>query len=90
MFESMNLLSNLNIIKSLPEKRQQIIDLCAKDTMVCELCEDYEEIIDAMIDAIAKADTHTIDALRSSSSLLELTELKKKLEQELMERLERQ
>ncbi|MBE9525877.1 MAG: hypothetical protein IME94_02795 [Proteobacteria bacterium] len=86
----MNLLSNPNIIKSFPQKRQQILELCAKDVVVSELCEDYDEIIDAIIEAIAKADSHTNNALRSSSSLLELAELKKKLEQELMERLERQ
>jgi hypothetical protein len=83
----MNLVSNPRIIKSFPDKRQQIIDLCAKDTVVCELCEDYEEIIDAMVEAVSEENSN-----RSyrSSSLRELAALKKMLEQELLERLGKQ
>lgn len=80
----MNLVSNARIIKFFPDKRQQIIDLCAKDTVVCELCEDYEEIIDAMVEAVSEANSNT--GYRSSS-LRELAALKKTLEQELLERL---
>ena len=84
---NMNLLSNPSIIKSFPEKRQQIIELCAKDSVVCELCEDYEEIINAMNNVVSEVNSHTTT---SSSLINELTDLKKTLEQELLERLGRQ
>ena len=82
----MNVLLNPRIIKRFPSKHQQIIDLCANDRAIGELCEDYEKIIDALIKAVIEVSSEQIP---ESSSLHDLVHLKQVLEQELQIRLGR-
>ena len=58
------------------------MELCASDIAVCELCEDYDEVLKAL-SAIA-AETHV-----ENKSMDDLKLLKHALEQELQERLDR-
>jgi uncharacterized protein YdcH (DUF465 family) len=70
------------IVERFPRFRERIMELCASDIAVCELCEDYDEVLKAL-SAIA-GEPHV-----ESKSVNELKELKRILEQELQERLDR-
>jgi hypothetical protein len=85
----MNELLVPRIINRFPGKRQLIIDLCTSDMVVSELCEDYEKLIDTLVEAGVDVNSKQIP-VPETSSLYELFILKKELEQELLDRLERQ
>ena len=74
------------IIERFPGERQQIIDLCARNSAVSELCEDYETIINFLIEAGADPGKNPESG---GTSLNDLFVLKQELEQELMDRLKR-
>ncbi|HID29114.1 MAG TPA: hypothetical protein EYP19_03820 [Desulfobacterales bacterium] len=75
------------ILERFPGERQQIIDLCTRNSAVSELCEDYETIINALIEAGADSGKRPESG---ETSLNDLFVLKQELEQELMDRLRRQ
>ena len=70
------------IVEQFPGCRERIMELCASDIAVCELCEDYDEVLKAL-SAIA-GETHV-----ENKSMDDLKLLKHALEQELQERLDR-
>ncbi len=70
------------IVEQFPSFRKRILELCATDAAVCELCEDYDEVLNALSEI--SGETHV-----ESKSVNELKELKRILEQELQERLDR-
>ena len=74
------------IIKRFPRLRERIMELCVSDIAVCELCEDYDEILKAL--SAITGETHVEKIEKKSMDELKL--LKHVLEQELQERLNRQ
>lgn len=83
----MNILLVPRIIDQFPGERQQIFDLCTGNTLVRELCEDYEKLIDTLVKAGVDPNG---EQMPESSSLHDLFILKQELEQELLDRLRRQ
>ncbi|HBH34981.1 MAG TPA: hypothetical protein DDW45_00790 [Gammaproteobacteria bacterium] len=83
----MNVLLVPRIIAQFPGERQRIIDLCTGNTSARELCEDYEKLIDTLVEAGVDPNG---EQMPESSSLHDLFILKQELEQELLDRLRRQ
>ena len=91
--ESLHLVQNWRIVismepvypgisKRFPRLRERIMELCVSDIAVCELCEDYDEVLKVL--SAFTGETHV-----ENKSIDELKLLKHVLEQELQERLDR-
>ncbi len=73
------------IVDLFPDDREKILKLCVTDVAVGELCEDYDEVLNAL-----KRITRELQAENYHSwSVNELNVLRRELEQELQERLDR-
>ena len=83
----MNVLLVPHIIDHFPSHCQRIIDLCVSNKPIRELCEDYEKLIDTLIESGVYLDNLPAS---EASSLHDLLILKQELEQELLDRLKQQ
>jgi len=73
-----------SIVDKFPADRERILDLCATDMAVSELCEDYDELMKALREIARDVQ----DESAHMQSLNELKTLRRALEQELQERLD--
>ena len=73
-----------SIVDKFPADRERILELCATDTAMGELCEDYDEILKALREIARDVQNERAHM----QSLNELETLRRALEQELQERLD--